>query len=241
MNKEVENIQKNLQTVFEGYVNGQKFTSREVMNQFIGKCISEGTPITDISYSTTTQYKPQGNDGTQQRQPSTHMRPGYNAIRRAQEEISWVTYLNNINQRVPKPYDNVIGYVVPFVREDITINDTNAEYIIEDFKARLNDRMEFLENLVFAQIRTWKYDESQVNQWVELLFRAFEHKLEWANERVALIEDFLNNGNTFILQHIDTAALRGFYTIYTETAGFCSAMMDIIADLQKRMQCGCGK
>ena len=127
MNKEVENIQKNLQTVFEGYVNGQKFTSREVMNQFIGKCISEGTPITDISYSTTTQYKPQGNDGTQQRQPSTHMRPGYNAIRRAQEEISWVTYLNNINQRVPKPYDNVIGYVVPFVREDITINDLRLQ------------------------------------------------------------------------------------------------------------------
>ena len=35
MNKQVENIQKNMQTVFEGYVNGQKFTSREEMNQFI--------------------------------------------------------------------------------------------------------------------------------------------------------------------------------------------------------------
>lgn len=238
MNKQVENIQKNMQTVFEGYVNGQKFTSREEMNQFIGKCISDGTPITNISYSTTTQYKPQGNGGTQQ---PRHLRPGYDAIRRAQEEISWVTYLNNLNQRVPKPYDNVIGYVVPFVREDININDTNAEYIIEDFKARLNDRMSFLENLVFAQIRTWKYDDCQVNQWVELLFSAFEHKLAWANERIALIEDFLNNGNTFILQHIDTSALRGFHAIYTETAGFCSAMMDIIADLQKRMQCGCGK
>ena len=237
MNKQVENIQKNMQTVFEGYVNGQKFTSREEMNQFIGKCISEGTSINDISYSTTTQYKPEN----QQRQPRRFARPGYDAIRRAQEEISWVTYLNNLNQRVPKPYDNVIGYVVPFVREDIVINESNAEYIIEDFKARLNDRMNFLENLVFAQIRTWKYDDCQVGQWLELLVASFQHKLDWANQRVALIEDFLNNGNEFILKHIDTSALRGFYTIYAETAGFCSALLDIIAELQKRMQCGCGK
>lgn len=239
MDKNIEKIQKNMQTIFKGQVNGQTFDSREAMNQYIGQCISDGTPITDISYSSTTQYKePDNVPAGKQR---AHLCPGYKSIRLAQENISWITYLNNINHRVPKPYDNVIGYVVPFVREDITINESNAEYIIEDFKARLNDRMNFLENLVFAQIRTWKYDDNQVNQWLDLLHNSFEHKLEWANGRINTIEDFLNAGDEFILDHTDVSALKGFHAIYSETAGFCSALMDIIVELQKRMQCGCGK
>lgn len=237
MNKGIETIQKHMQTTFNGQVNGQTFNRRDAMNQYIGKCISEGTPITSISYSTTAQYKEPTQHG-QQAAPAP--RRGYGAIRQAQEEISWVTYLNSINQRVPQPYNNVIGYVVPFVREDIVINDTNMDYILEDFKARLNDRMAFLENLVFSKIRSWKYDEGQVCQWLELLFTSFEHKLAWANGRIADIEDFLNNGNEFVLNHIDDSALRGFHAIYAETAGFCSALLDIIKELMKELQAGVG-
>lgn len=231
MNRTIENIQKNMKTVFEGYVNGQKFTNRELMNAYIGKCISEGLPITDLSYPTTTQYKEHAPENRQ-----FDNRPGRDAIRQAQKEISWVTYTNNLNQRVPKPYDNVIGYVVPFVREEITINESNAEFIINDFRARLNDRLAFLENYVFSQIRTWKYDENQVNQWLDLLTSSFQHKLEWANNRVTLIENFLNDGDPFITSHIDQTALRGFHEIYAETAGFCSAVIDIIAELKCDLQ-----
>ena len=232
MNKTLENIQKNMKTVFEGYVNGQKFTDREDMNTYIGKCISEGLPITDLSYSSTTQYK---DPVKEQAKRQFGNLPGRDAIRQAQEEISWVTYINNLNQRVPQPYSNVIGYVVPFVREEIVINESNAEYIIDDFNARLNDRMAFLENYVFSQIRTWKYDENQVIQWLDLLTSSFEHKLDWANNRVALIEEFLNNGDPFITSHIDQSALHGFHEIYAETAGFCSAIIDIIAEIRNNM------
>lgn len=233
MNKEVENIQKNMQTVFEGYVNGQKFTNRDAMNQYIGKCISEGTPITDISYSSTTRY-----NGSNTQRPARASR-GLEAIHKAQKEVSWVTYINGINQEVPDPYTSVIGYVVPFVREDININYSNANYIIEDFKARLTNRMNFLETKVFTPIRTWKYDESQVSEWLNLLSGAFQHKLEWANQRTELITEFLEDGDKFIISHIDTSALRGFRAIYSETAGFCTALLDIIKDLQKMVQCGC--
>lgn len=231
MNRTIENIQKNMKTVFEGYVNGQKFTNRELMNAYIGKCISEGLPITDLSYSTTTQYKEPTPENRQ-----FDNRPGRDAIHQAQKEISWITYANSLNQRVPKPYDNVIGYVVPFVREEITINESNAEFIINDFRARLNDRLAFLENYVFSQIRTWKYDENQVNQWLDLLTSSFQHKLEWANKRVALIEDFLNDSDPFITSHIDPVALVGFHDLYAETAGFCSAVIDIIAELTCDLQ-----
>ena len=228
--QEIENIQKNMQTIFEGYVNGQKFTNRDLMNAYIGQCISEGIPITDMSYSTTTKYK----------EPSkgrySNLPEGQEAIRRAQKEISWVTYINGIGQRVPQPYENVIGYVVPFVRENININKANIETIIDDFRDRLNDRLAFLENYVFSQIRTWKYDVNQVNQWLDLLAASFNHKLEWANKRVVLIEDFLNNEDVFITSHIDPTALVGFHDIYAETAGFCSAVIDIIAELQQALQ-----
>lgn len=231
MNRTIENIQKNMKTIFEGCVNGQKFTSREAMNAYIGKCISEGLPITDLTYSSTTQYKE-----PVKRQYGNGNLPGRDAIRQAQEEISWVTYINALNQRVPQPYNNVIGYVVPFVREEIVINESNVENIIDDFNARLNDRMRFLENCVFSQIRTWRYDENQVKQWLDLLTSSFQHKLEWANNRVILIENFLNDGDPFITSHIDSTALRGFHEIYAETTGFCSAIIDIIADLKNNMQ-----
>lgn len=232
MNTEIENIQKNMQTVFEGYVNGQKFTDRNLMNAYIGECISNGTPLTDISYSTTARFNnPDINKPANK--PCRQGLAGREAIRNMQKEISWITYINNINQRVPKPYDNVIGYVVPFVREDINITESNIDLIVDDFRERLNDRMAFLENLIFSQIRTWKYDENQVNKWLELLINSFDHKLEWANNRVKVIEDFLNNGDDFIVSHIDDTALRGFYVIYSETAGFCSALIDIIRELQQ--------
>lgn len=226
-NTQFNQIQKNMQTIFEGYVNGQKFTDRNKMNQFIGKCISEGTPINDISYSTRIQRKPADQTGVV---------PGRAAIRQAQENISWITYISNLNQRVPRPYDTVAGYVVPFVREDINISIYNAELIINDFKARLSDRMEFLENHVFSQIRTWKFDESQVNQWLEGISNAFKRKLEWATMRITLIEDFLNNEDEFIVNHIDTTALRCFYDIYNETSGFCSTIIDVIAELKTHLQ-----
>ena len=228
-NTQINHIQKNMQTSFKGYVNGQKFTNRDEMNQFIGKCISEGTPINNISYSTQTQYKP----------AEQTVVPGRVAIRQAQENISWITYINNLNQRVPRPYDTVTGYVVPFVREDIDINAYNKERIIDDFKARLNDRMIFLENYVFSQICTWKYDESQVNQWLEHLSNSFKHKLDWANMRVAIIEEFLNHTNEFIINRIDSTALRCFHDIYNETAGFCSTIIDVIAELKTRLQQDC--
>ena len=49
MNENIAKIQKNMVTVFEGYVNDQKFDSREAMNLYIGQCISEGKPISNIS------------------------------------------------------------------------------------------------------------------------------------------------------------------------------------------------
>lgn len=229
-NKEITNIQKNMQTVFKGQVNGQNFTDRNAMNAYIGQCISEGIPITDISYSTTTKYK----DPSKERY--SNLPGGQEVIHRAQKEISWVTYINGLNQRVPKPYENVIGYIVPFVREEIDINDTNIGLILEDFKARLCDRLAFLENYVFSQIRTWKYDENQVNQWLDLFINSLNHKLEWANNRVALIEDFLNDSDPFITSHIDAVALVGFHDLYAETAGFCSAVIDIITELQQALQ-----
>lgn len=233
MNAEIENIQKNMQTVFKGFVNGRQFTNRNEMNAYIGECISNGTPITNLSYSTTARL---ANSGTATEQPAGQQRSaGREAIRNAQRAISWITYINDLNHSVPEPYDTVIGYVVPFVREDINITESNADFIIEDFRERLNDRMVFLENMIFSQIRAWNYDDNQVNQWLELLIKSFNYKLDWANKRVKIMHDFVNNADEFILHHTDLTAIRGFYTIYSETAGFCSAIIDIIHDLQQSL------
>lgn len=235
MNEQIQNIKKNMTTTFEGYVNGIKFTNRDEMNSYIGKCISEGTPIKDMSYTSSTKF----NDLNKGFKPAFQQANGGDRIRKRQNEISWMQYINKLNSTVPQPYDTVIGYVVPFVHEDIFIQPNRAEDVVTDFKNRLADRMAFMENNVFTQIRTHKYDISQVCDWLDTMINSLQHKTEWCNERVTVIEDFLNGiTDTLILDNTNVSGLKAFYEIYTEAAGFCSAMMDICKEMQKEIQCG---
>ena len=224
MNKQIQEIQKNMQTTFEGYVNGQTFTDRDAMNKFIGQCISEGKPITGISYSTSTSYVPNG-----------HGLRGKAAIDHAQEEISWIKYINNVNKKVPQPYDSVIGYIVPFIHEDIHVDETNSQIILNDFKACLVKRMQFLESNIFEPIRSKNYDVSQVHSWLDNLIFTLVHKMDWANQRVKMIEKFINEmpDDKFITSHTNVEYFRCFCDIYTETSGFCSALIDICKEFQK--------
>jgi hypothetical protein len=231
MDKQIQNIQKNMTTVFEGYVNGIKFTNRDEMNSYIGKCISDGTPINDMSYSSTTKLN---------RCPTKPV-DGAEQICKRQNEISWIRYINELNTEVPKPYDTVLGYVIPFIHEDIFITSHRAEDVVTDFKNRLADRMTFMENRVFSQIRTMKYDISQVYQWLDTMIIGLQRKTDWCNDRAKVIEDYINNINdTLILNNTNVPGLKAFYEIYSEAGGFCSAMIDICKEMQSRIQVGAG-
>ena len=231
MNENIAKIQKNMVTVFEGYVNDQKFDSREAMNLYIGQCISEGKPISNISYSTTSKYIP-----AEGKRPSEGLRK----IEEKQNEISWMKMVEKLNTKVPQPYENVIAYITPFVTENVMVNEDNSAAIMEDFKQKLNRRMHFLENEVFSRIRTWKYDTKQVDQWLEKLQLSLKHKLEWSNRRIETIEDFLNklpesdnDFTNFIRNQVNITYLETFYNLYGEVAGFCSALIDIVQEVRK--------
>lgn len=237
MNKQIEDIKKNMTSKFEGYVNGMKFNDRNEMNAYIGKCISEGTPIENMSFSETTQYN---------EQPcGCNVRPtnGRKILEQKQREISWLRYINEVNQKVPKPYDTVIGYVVPFIREDIFIADSNrSEVVVNDFVNKLTERMKFMEAFIFSEIRTWKYDESQVYEWLNTLISGLQHKIEWCNQRIAVIEELCNVvTDKLLIANINVAGLECFHKIYNEAGGFCSALLDICLEMQKSLQCGQGK
>lgn len=233
MNEQIENIKKNMQTKFEGYVNGLTFTNRNEMNAYIGKCISENIPIENLQFSQTTSMRKCSAMGC----PN-----GHKQILEKQNEISWIRYINDLNKRVPKPYDTVIGYVIPFVHEDLFITPNRCNEVITDFVERLNDRLKFMEGYVFSQIRTWKYDENQVNTWLMDLISGLQRKIEWCQQRISTIEAFLNGVNDkLIVNNINGAGLEAFHKIYSEAGGFCSAMLDICLDIQKELNTGTGK
>lgn len=232
----IEELQENAKTKFEGFVNNKKFTDRKQMNEFIGECISTGIPITDFRYSVTTHFDQQeASDNTCEKctKPGTSSR---DAIRQKQETVSWFTYLNKVGNCLPRPYDNIISFVVPFIHEDSVINQKT----ITDFKDHLQYIMYFLENYIFTPIRTWKYDDAQVEKWLNMLLEAFIHKCEWVDGRIEIIENFFNSKNEdkFIINHIDASELKDLHVIYTETSGFCRALIDIIKDLQNQLQHG---
>lgn len=234
MYKKMKNSIENLQSSFEGYVNGEYFTNQKDMEKFIGECLANGTPITELSYST--QYK--NNSQPVHRRPT---RKGVEAIEEAQKNTSWISYLHDITPKVPNPYTNIINYLVPFVNEDITITVHNSDTIITHFKDKLSGRMEFFEKYILKEIRTWKYSDIQVNAWLQELMSKFDYKLKWATNRMDTIKPLAGSDDAFITNNIDMIYFCTFYTIYTETIGFCEAMKDIIRSYMSDCGgCGCG-
>lgn len=229
MEQQIQNIKKNMQTKFQGYVNGLVFTDRNEMNAYIGKCISENIPIQNLQFSQTSSFT----------QANTGGGNGVRQIQQKQQEISWARFMNDLNKRVPQPYDTVIGYIVPFVHEDLFITPQRCNEVVTDFVARLNDRMTFMENYVLSQIRTWKYDESQVDAWLDDLITRLYHKTQWCQQRINIIENFLaGHQDKLIVNNINVAGLEAFHKIYSEAGGFCSAMIDICTDIKKQLNSG---
>lgn len=208
---------------FYGQVNGIIFKDRESMNNYISDCVVNGVAIDNLSYSYQETYKPAVPETT---------KPEKSPVKK---KLSWTNYINQINSIVPAPYNSVIGYVIPFIKEDCDIADTNAHNnIIADLKTKLENRMVFLEKYVFSAIND-DYDKAQVNEWLSLLADGLNKKLAWANNRCNDIDTLLNSisNDKFFTDNVDTLYFNTFYTIYHEVAGYCAALIDIIMDKTK--------
>lgn len=212
-----------MKTVFEGQVNDQKFTNRDEMNTYIAHCIAEGTPISHMSYATKQVYD----------NPQTPQYPyrGHATIEVRQQSVSWMKHIHQMNRLVPQPYTNVIGYIIPFIEENLEITSHNmSNSIIADLKTKLEMRMDFLEKYIFSSIRTGQYDNSQVNEWLNLLIDGLNKKLDWAIKRRDDIHAFINTipNDEFFVNGVDLLHFTTYATIYDDVAGFCAALIDII-------------
>ena len=217
-----------MKTVFEGQVNDQKFTDREEMNAYIARCIAEGTPISHMSYSTT-----QVCDNPQKPQCPCQ---GKAAIDARQQSVSWLKHIHQVNRLVPQPYTNVIGYIIPYIEENLEIVDGDiSDEVVSDLKAKLEMRMAFLEKHIFSYIRTGQYDNSQVNEWLNLLIEGLSKKLDWATGRRDDINAFIKAipNDKFFVNGVDLLHFTTYANIYDEVAGFCGALIDIIKDVAK--------
>ena len=212
-----------MKTVFEGQVNDQKFTNRDDMNAYIARCIAEGTPISHMSYATKQVY-----DNTQC--PCQ----GKAAIDARQQTVSWMKHIHQVNRLVPQPYTNVIGYIIPYIEENLEIvSNDMSNNVVADLKTKLENRMAFLEKHIFSNIRTGQYDKSQVNEWLNLLTDGLNKKFNWAVGRRDDINTFIKNipNEEFFMNSVDLLHFTTYAAIYDEVAGFCAALMDIIKDI----------
>lgn len=213
--------------VFEGIVNGRKFDNRDEMNKFIGELITSGKAINELSFSHTTRPAKPGECP----QCGIRTRSGRAAIENAQRKNSWTKYMYEINSEVPEPYTNVINYIVPFIREDIEINGYNWSKILDDLREKFTERMNFMEVKIFRAIQNNQYDVAQVKAWMDELCTKLKFKAEWSQKRVNELAAFLDSipetENDIIVNHIDILYLKGMHELYQETAGFCSALIDI--------------
>lgn len=209
-----------MKTVFEGQVNDQKFTNRDEMNAYIAHCIAEGTPISHMSYATKQVYD----------SPQCPCQ-GKAAIDACQQTVSWMKHIHQVNRLVPQPYTNVIGYIIPYIEENLEIvSGDMANNIVADLKTKLEMRMAFLEKHIFSNIRTGKYDNSQVNEWLNLLIEGLDKKLDWAIKRRDNINVFIKTipNDEFFVNSVDLLHFTTYAAIYDEVAGFCAALMDVI-------------
>ena len=226
----------NMINVFEGIVNGHKFDNRDEMNKFIGELITSGQSINELSFSHTTCPTKPG-DCLRCGTPASS---GRAAIENAQRKKSWVGYVHEINSEVPEPYTNVINYIVPFIKEDITITCYNRPQLLDDLSGKLAERMKFMEYKVFQAIQNNQYDVTQVKAWMDELCTKLKFKAEWSHKRVCEITAFLDSipetANDIIINHVNTLYLKSMCDLYQETAGFCRALIDIcnekVADLK---------
>lgn len=220
-----------MKTVFEGQVNDQKFTNRDDMNAYIAHCIAEGTPISHMSYATKQVY-----DNPQNPQTPQCPCQGKAAIDARQQAVSWLKHIHQVNRLVSQPYTNVIGYVIPFIEENLEIvNGDMSDNVVADLKAKLEKRMAFLEKYIFSYIRSGKYDNSQVNEWLNLLMEGLSKKLDWAVGRRDDINTFIKAipNDEFFVNSVDLLHFTTYANIYDEVAGFCAALIDVINDIAK--------
>lgn len=220
-----------MKTVFEGQVNDQKFTNRDDMNAYIASCIAEGTPITHMSYATKQVY-----DNPQNPQTPQCPCQGKAAIDARQQAVSWIKHVHQVNRLVPQPYTNVIGYVIPYIEENLEfVDDDTANDVTADLKIKLERRMAFLEKYIFSYIRSGKYDNSQVNEWLNLLMEGLGKKLDWATGRRDDINAFIKAipNDEFFVNSVDLLHFTTYANIYDEVAGFCAALIDVINDIAK--------
>ena len=224
-------MNQQMQTVFEGYVNGRKFTDRRAMNQFIGECISSGVEISNMSYSQTTKPVCKGD--------CDHPCGGTKPAAIIKHPASWHKHLEKLNDIIPGPYSTVLGYIIPYVAEDIFFqSDADVDANQQDLEAKLTRRMEWTEANVLAFLRTGQYDTQEVKAWITSAIENLKRKIEWSNNRITQINKVLNaamenrvdNKDNFIRSRMDTRTLEAYRDMYAQVSGYCSALSDILAD-----------
>ena len=209
----------NLITVFEGSVNGIKFNNRAEMEAYIGKLMTEGKEITQMSFNTT--------------------RKAANPIPMGPALVSGPTLCIRDTVELQKPADikqEFFNYLVPFVDEDVFVRDSHTHKIglkgmLDDCEKKLKRRMDLFIALVVPKMMDSRFDKDEMRTILLTLRDQYNAKLSWCHGRKDVYEALINlgtsNGNEGL---VNLDACKMGVSVYEMTAGFCGAMIDILTD-----------
>ena len=96
--------------------------------------------------------------------------------------------------------------------------------------------MEWAEVNVLAFLRSGRYDTQEVKAWVTSAIENLKRKIEWSNNRIIQINNAINtalenrvdNKDNFIRSRMDIRTLEAYRDMYSQVAGYCSALSDIL-------------
>jgi hypothetical protein len=149
----------------------------------------------------------------------------------------WGKYIKFKDNLVPKPYDTVINYVVPFVEESLHFNnEQEIEQTIKDIEAKLNKRLEFIEYVFDDILHTNFTDDTR--EWLEALLIRLEHKHEWCTNRITYLNGakaLYDTDPKFNCNFMNLMYINGYIHIYSNIQAFVAALRDIAADVHRKI------
>ena len=214
-------------TIFEGIVNGQKFTDREAMETFIGKLVTNGQPITQLEFN------------TQLGSPEA-----LNCPICSDGKPQAVKGLFRMELERNKPefaHGDIMQYMIPFVKEEVFVEDSQThkigmEKMLEDCEAKLHRRMDVFVKLVTSRIGQPRFVQEEIRAFILELRDRYQAKAAWCKSRVEFYTGLLAvDGENPGL--INTYACEMALKVYTLTNGFCAAMVDICTENLNTLSC----
>lgn len=209
----------NMETKFEGNVNGKKFTNREEMEHYIQALISNGVDITDLSFKTTTAT----NEVHEKMEEKDHV-----CDFRKKVFADW------IEEAKPEFIKtSFMEYLVPFVNEqnfllDSQTGEIGLDRMKKDAEEKLVRRMDLFTQIIVGAIKSGEFFIDDIKSYLLTLRDKFKAKAEWCQNRTIYFKTLIDYSGGE--KYVDVYACTEGKVIYETVGGFCSAMIDIIND-----------